>query len=114
MYWKTFEPLQKDEIKEFKIYPDGSMDKELYLSKYKGRKKKIRKYLMFSKHYEYLAFSYKLQKLKLPDTLGYFWTEKWIKDLLLEDEFRDVHNYYKEYYPELTKFIENQSNQQDF
>jgi hypothetical protein len=106
MYWKTYDPISKDEIREFKIYPENWMDKKIYHNKYKGRKKLIRKYLMFSKQYEYLAFSFRLITLKVPDSLGHDWTKKWLNDLLEKEEFLDVHEYYKEYYPELARYID--------
>jgi hypothetical protein len=107
MYWKTYDPITKDEIKEFEIFPEDYIDLRIYKEKYENNNKKIIKYLMVSKRYDYLAFSYNLKKLKLRDTLGFFWTENWIKDLIKVDEFLHVHEFNKEYYPELTEFIDN-------
>jgi len=107
MYWKTFEPVTEEEISEFHLLIDDYMDKEKYDNYYKNEPEATRKYISLLSLYEYLAFTYSLKKLKLPDPMGYNWTERWAKDLLEYKEFRDVHEYHKDYYPEFGKFIDN-------
>jgi hypothetical protein len=109
---KTFEPISAQELKEVDLLIEDYMDKSKYENKYKGDNDAIIKYLMLSRRYLYLAFTFKTNKLKLPDLLGIEFTERWTKDLLEFDEFKEIHAYLKDYYPELRKFIERLSKQQ--
>ena len=107
MYWKTYDPVTDEEIREFHLLPDDYIDKEKYDTHYKNDPEATRKYISLLSLYEYLAFTYSLKKLKLPDPMGYNWTERWAIDLLEYKEFIDVHEYHKNYYPEFGKFIDN-------
>ena len=106
MYWKTYEPVTEEDVQELHLYPDDYMDNDKYQKVYKDNPQKIRRYIGMLTLYEYLAFSYTLKTLHLPDPLGYKWTERWTRDLLENDEFRDVHLYQKEYYPEFAVYID--------
>ncbi|MBI3089690.1 MAG: hypothetical protein HYY96_03410 [Candidatus Tectomicrobia bacterium] len=106
MYWKTYEPVSDAEVEQVNLYPEDYMSEERYQI-YRENPTAIRKYLGLLSLYEYLAFSYSLKKLRLPDPLGYTWTERWAKDLLGYPEFLEVHNYHREYYPDFAKYIDS-------
>jgi hypothetical protein len=106
MYWKTYQPVSDEEVKEFHLLVEDYMDKIKYENNYKDNDEAIRKYITLLRLYEYLAFTYSLKRLKLPDPLGGEWTEHWIRDLFDYKEFLDVHEYHKYYYPEFRKFID--------
>ncbi len=57
--------------------------------------------------YEYLAFTYKVHRLGIPDLLGRQWLELWIRSLAMTEEFHDVHNSYEGYYPEFEAFVDD-------
>ena len=65
MYWKTYEPVSDDHIREFNDYPDDYMDTQVYESRYKGNTNAIRRYIYTSMLYEYLAFTYSLKTLSI-------------------------------------------------
>jgi len=106
MYWKTYEPVSDEQLKEFHLLVEDYMDIIKYEKNYKDNDDAIRKYLTLLRLYEYLAFTHSLKRLKLPDPLGGEWTEHWARDLLGYEEFVDVHEYHKDYYPEFKKFID--------
>lgn len=106
MYWKTYEPVTVDDIKEFTLLLDDYMDRKKYEESYQDDNDSIRRYISLLTLYEYLAFTYTLKTLELPDPLGKDWTEHWAKDLLHYKEFIDVHEYHKSYYHEFGSFID--------
>lgn len=106
MYWQTYEPVSDDEVQELHLIPEDYMDKLKYEVHYKKNPEAIRRYITMLALYEYLAFTYSLIKLKLPDPLGYDWTKRWAKDLLEYIEFLYVHEYHNEYYPEFAAYVD--------
>ena len=106
MYWKTYEPVAEEEIKEVEIWPEDYFDKDKYDSYYKGNHDLVRKYIGMSKLYEFLAFTYALKQLKIRDTIGDHWTKLWTDQLSKQKQFLDVHESYRHYYPEFTKFVD--------
>lgn len=106
MYWKTYEPIAEEEIKELEVYPNAYMDNKKYETSYKGNPISIRKYIGMSKLYEFLAFTYALKQLKLQDPMGYRWTELWTEELVSQKEFLDAHEYWGHYYPPFAKFVD--------
>jgi hypothetical protein len=106
MYWQTYEPVTQEEVQELHLYPDDYMDIIKYETVYKNDPIKIKRYIGLLSLYEYLAFSYTMKRLRLPDPLGYQWTESWASDLLEYPEFKEVHEYHKEYYPEFAKYVD--------
>lgn len=106
MLWKTHEPVSDDELKEFHLLMEDYMDETIYENNYKGNNEAIRRYISLLGLYIYLAFTYSLKKLKIPDPLGPEWTEHWATDLLNYKEFIDVHEYLKRFYPEFGAFID--------
>ena len=105
IYWKTYDPISDSQITEFELIPEDYINLEKYEKHYKGEKDAIRKYLIYLQLYEYLAFSHKLDELGITDPLGHV-TEKWTRDLLKVNEFIDVHDHQKRFYPEFSKLIE--------
>ncbi len=105
MYWKTYDPISDSRINEFELIPDGYINLEKYDNYYKGRKDAIHKYLIYLQLYEYLAFAHKLDEMGITDPLGHA-TKKWTRDLIKENEFIDVHDYNKRFYPEFAKLVE--------
>ena len=99
MYWKTFPSVTDEEVRSFKDFPNDWITPELFDAKYRDKDNKIRRYIIISKIYEYLAFTYHIKTIELPDLLGDEWLEKWVNQLLNEEEFFDVHESYKGYYP---------------
>ena len=107
MYATTYEPVTNEEVEELQVYPDDYMDISKYGERYKDNRDATRKYLSMLYLYEYLAFSYALKRAKLPDPLGYLWTERWVKDLAEETEFLDVHEYQGRYHPEFARLVDS-------
>jgi len=106
MYWKILEPVSAGSLNQLALYPDDYMDRTLYESTYKGNSDAIRKYMYMLQIYEYLAFCYGLKQYKLPDPLGYEWTERWTRELLSEKEFCEVHRYFAPYYPYFASYVD--------
>lgn len=106
MYWKTVEPVSDGTLSQLALYPEDYMDRGVYESAYKGNPDALRRYVYMMQLYEYLAFTYSLKQYKLPDPLGYGWTEKWTRDLLAEKEFQDVHRYHGPYYPYFAAYVD--------
>lgn len=106
MYWKTYEPISREEVEELKIYPKDYMNSQKYEKEYKNDDTAIRRYIGMSKLYEYLAFTYTLKQLKIPDPLGPSWLEIWTRELVNVKEFCDVHEHYRNYYPPFEKLID--------
>lgn len=106
LYWKTYAPISDDEIAEVALLPSDWMDPKHFEAKYKNDKNALRRYLWFSRCYEYLAITSTMKDLKLPDPLGYAWTERWARDLAKHQEFIDINAWYRSYYPEFAKFVD--------
>ncbi len=107
MYRWTYEPVSDEEVHELKVFPEDYMDKTKWKSNYRGNPKAIRKYIIMSHLYEYLAFTYAIRELGLPDPLGNRWVELWTRRLIGKREFIDVHEYYKDFYPDFAKLVED-------
>lgn len=105
-YWKTYEPVTDAQAAEVDYYPDDYMDPAVYAQRYKGNVPELKKYIGILTIYEYLAFSYNLQDLGIPDSLGADWIKRWAGDLCRHAEFRDVHEWHRSYYPEFAKVVD--------
>lgn len=105
-YWKTYEPISDNHVRDFETYPDDFMRRELYQRRYAGKPDAIRRYIKLSQLYEFLAFSHTIGLLRLEDPLGPHWTRLWTDDLVESTEFLDVHRQYGGYYPEYERFVE--------
>lgn len=106
MYFSKDGQKQHKRNTNLHLYHDDCMDLEIYETVYKNDPLKIKRYIGLLSLYEYLAFSYTMKELQLPDPLGYQWTERWATDLLEYPEFRQIHEYHKEYYPEFANYID--------
>jgi len=107
-YWQTVRTsVSDDEVRAFHTLRDDYIDSTTYAESYEGDEDRIRKYISLLNLYEYLAFAFSMRALRLPDPLGYAWTERWAKDLLEHPEFLHVHEYHKKYYPEFATFVDD-------
>lgn len=106
MYRGTRDIVSDRVIEMFELYPEEYMKREMFEKKYKGNKAAIKRYIHMSELYEYLVFNYALKKLNLPDPLAISSSscELWTKELVKEEEFRDVHRNYAAYYKS-TEFV---------
>ncbi|MCL5036447.1 MAG: hypothetical protein M1269_04930 [Chloroflexi bacterium] len=131
MYWKTYEFISDAEIKEFEDFVGDYISEDLFKNKYAGNSQAIRRYIYYTKIYEYLAF-FACQKIwvikgltyaneshgnigspvvkeeKMSRTLDAGWTAKWLADLINVQEFKDVHDYLSPYYPDVIRIINPQ------
>lgn len=76
MYWKMYEPISSQEVNDLKIFPEDWIEPAKFKTDYQNNEGAIKKYIRMSRLYEYLAFTFKLRKEKLPDPLGEEWLEK--------------------------------------
>lgn len=106
MYWKMYEPISNKEVHDLKMFPEDWIEKSKYETDYKNKENAMKKYIRMSKIYEYLAFTFKLREQNLPDPLGEKWLENWLKGLVKEKEFKDVHLYYGNYYPDFKELVD--------
>lgn len=106
MYWRTYEPVSDQEVSEFHLKPTNYISQEQYDTLYKNDDKAIRKSIMMAKHYEYLAFLHTLKNMGLSDPLGSHWGELWTEFYIADEEFRHIHESYRNYYPEFAKFVD--------
>ena len=111
MYWKLYEPMPADALQWMEVCPDDYMPIELYEERYKGNPVAQRKYAGMAQIYEFLAFSFQLEKLRLKDPLTYQWTRRWTADLTAHEEFRQVNQHYREYYPDFADLVDGLSAQ---
>lgn len=95
MYVKVNDPVSDERIEELRLYPKDFMDVKVYEKQYKDNNKAIHKYLYMSDLYEYLAFSYAMPPSEIPSIES---LEMWTRNLCEVEEFREVHEYYGEYY----------------
>jgi len=102
MYVKANVPVSDKQIEELKLYPKDHMNVEVYEKQYKGYDKEIHKYIYMSDLYEYLAFSHAMPRAKILSRKS---LKMWTSDLCEEKEFREVHRYYREYYPVFAKVV---------
>src|SRR5262249_11895189 len=109
MYWKTYEPIGDDQIRDFEQNPIDYMPYDLYESEYKEDKMKIRKYIMLAQLFEYLAFLFALQKLRISDPFGHECLRLWTSDLSAHREFIEIKNHYRRYYPDFCKYADKLS-----
>lgn len=102
MYVKVHEPVSDERIEELKLYPKDCMDDNVYEQKYKDNDEAIHKYIYMSDLYEYLAFSYAMPRAEIPSRES---LERWTRNLCEVEEFREVHEYYGEYYHRFAKVV---------
>ena len=107
MYWKTYEPVTKEEMEELRLYPEDYMSKELYDKKYKRNKTARHNYLYLSKAYKYLVFAYALKRYKLADSLTTQITDAWTMELVKDKVFLDVHESCKKYYSQFAEYVDS-------
>jgi hypothetical protein len=105
MYWKTYNPVTKEQVEDFHMHPDDWMSKINY-ENYKDGDKKIKKYIAMAQLFEYLAFNFYGKKLGIKDPFGDNWLRLWTTDLTANKEFLEVKDYYRPYYPEFCDFVE--------
>ena len=107
MYWRTYEPVSKEQIKEFELYPNDYMNLSLYEAKYKNNEVLIHRYIYMSQLYEFLGFTYTLKNMRIPDPIGYHFVENWTRELITCPQFIDVHNEYRSYFPAFQNFVDH-------
>lgn len=104
----TDREITEGELLQVHRWPGIYMSDKVY-KKYKDNPDAMRKYLGALKLYVFLAFTYSLKSVNLPDPLGYEWTEKFAGTLLEYEEFCEVHALLKEYYPKFASFLDSKS-----
>jgi hypothetical protein len=92
MYWKTYEPVTDNHVRDFVKYPEAYMTKTLYEKHYAGRSDDIREYITMAMFYEYLAFTHCLRAMHITDPLGAQWADNWATVLSRSAVFWDVHS----------------------
>jgi hypothetical protein len=105
MYWKIYSPITDDEIDLVHACPDDFMPMEKY-KKIKGERETLRKYVLMSELFEYLAFTMELKSYGIEDTFGPDWVKLWTRDLKEKSEFMEVKDYYREYYPRYAAYVD--------
>lgn len=106
MLWKTYDPIGSEQIADFEKYPTELVLPEIYEARYKGKAEAIHRYIKMSKLYEYLVFAYSVKDVHNSTPMDEQWLRNWIAELKLEQEFKDVHESFKVYYPSFAKFFE--------
>jgi hypothetical protein len=86
---KTYEPVTDEQVENFHLYSHDFMDETMYKSRYSKDDGAIKRFIHMSQLYEYLAFTYKLPAIGIPDLLGSEWVTRWTNDLLRFQEFID-------------------------
>jgi hypothetical protein len=97
--------VTEGQVADFKRFPEDYITIKGDLTRYQDDES-TRRYIHMPVLYEYLAFTHKLQELKVPDPLGKSWLEKWTKALCEIEAFRDVHKNYQGYYPAFETFVD--------
>jgi hypothetical protein len=107
MYWRvTQTPIDKAQIEAIRADPARSyMDLKRFNEYYSSDDAKLRDYLEYGKLYEYLAFLFALRSMGVEDPLGPDWLPKWLADLVRNQEFLDVNEQYKSYYPDFSNYL---------
>ncbi len=108
LYWKTYEPVTDDQLRQFADHPeDYFMSRPRYDELYKDHPTAARRHIQMSMLYEYMAFTYKLKGLSIRDPLGKQWLELWTTHLLEDQEFLSVHQCFRGFYPEYEAFVDH-------
>ncbi len=107
MYSWLFGPVTNETIQLLKVFPQDMMDPDK-LPDYEvdGGDDKIRKYIYLSKVYAYLAFTDSMVQRDLPATFGKDWFNEWLKELVTDDVFSDVHGYLGRFYKDFKKTVD--------
>lgn len=106
MLWKTFDPIGSEQIADFEKYPTELVPPHIYEERYKGNTVAIHRLIKMSKLYEYLVFAYSVKDVHKSTPIDEQWLRLWIAELKLEQEFKDVHESFKAYYPSFAEFFE--------
>jgi len=106
MYWRTYDPVSKEQVEELDMNPEDYMPSEQYRNAYRDNHSAKRRYLMLTQKYEYLAFLYALRNLGIRDPLGAHWLDNWVRDLSAEREFMEVNSHYRSYYPRFARLVD--------
>jgi hypothetical protein len=107
MYWRLYEPTPEGVLEWMQACPEDYMPIELFERKYKDNPSAQRKYVGMAQIYEFLVFSHRLKELKIPDPLGFEWTQRWTEDLASHEEFREINEHYRPYYPRFADFVDS-------
>ena len=106
MYLQSEMPVTEEQIGLATSVPEEYFDMAVYKAKYKGERDKIGRYLAMVRRYHYALYSVTARnQLKGPFQVNY---DLWVSELCSIDEFRDVHNRYKRYYPGFRDYIDRQ------
>jgi hypothetical protein len=106
MYWRTYDPISKEQVEELDMNPEDYMPTEQYRGVYRDNPGAKRRYLMLTQKYEYLAFLFALRQLGIRDPLGRHWLDNWVQDLSAEREFMEVNSHYRSYYPRFARLVD--------
>lgn len=113
MYCQTQSPITDSKLQEVDSFPDDYMDPNRYEEVYKHNPEKLRRYVYLAVWYEYLAFTFTMRGLSIPDPIGYEWTELWATELSMHDEFQEVNDWYRKYYPAFSGFVDKMIHNQN-
>jgi hypothetical protein len=104
MYWRLYDPVPEDLVEWMELVPEDFMPRKRYEAEYSGSPARMKKYVGLAKTYEYLAFAFTMREFG-PDPLGSDWTERWVRDLLDEEQFVQINEHYADYYPDFSRHV---------
>lgn len=108
MYWRLYEPITEEHVRTLEANPEDYVPMEKYLERYKDKPERIRRLIYMAQMYEYLVFLWSWKKLGVKDPLGENWLALWTGGLGLEEEFLDINEHYRAFYPEFAAFVDQQ------
>jgi hypothetical protein len=103
MYASLMAPITDKDIAFLQYYPQDLLQPSIFNCCYRGNPNRIHKLIYLSKVYAYLAYTKEMNQPIFNEA----WRKEWLKGLLNEDVFIDIHGYLKPYYSEFAKDVDN-------
>lgn len=103
LYWETLSGPAEGEIENARLNPDEWMGE--YKRKYLSDPDALARYVDYARTYEFLALTHSSFRSNLSLPFGVGWFDEWIYVLSKAQEFHDVDDHYRKYYPDFHAYI---------
>lgn len=105
MYQWVEGPITQEQLSVANQLPEEYFERDVFEEFYEGNDERIVRYLAMLRRYHFIFYTHAYER-SLADPYAVK-VKLWIDELAKLQEFRDVHERYKRYYPKFTEYLES-------